>query len=78
MTDRSNDVEKLERISEQVADSVLELSDDAILAEIRDSGDDPQREAERIRLLIRQVLEKTEVVKGNERTANQHIGRPVR
>jgi len=78
MTNNSNEVEKLERISEQVADSVLGLSDESILAEIRDSGADPQREAERIRLLLRQVLENTEVVNDNERIANQHIRRPVR
>jgi len=58
MTDRiSNHDEKLERIMEQLADSVLELSDEAMLAEITESGADPQEEAERIRLVLRQALE---------------------
>ena len=46
MTDRINPVEKLERIMEQLAESVLELSDEALLAEIIGSGGDPQQEAE--------------------------------
>jgi hypothetical protein len=53
MTDRINDVEKLERIMEQLAESVLELSDEALLSEITESGADPQQEAERTRLVLR-------------------------
>ena len=75
MTNNSSDVEKLERIMEQLADSVLELSDEAIRAEITEFGADPQEEAERIRLMLRQVSDKAKVVNGNERTANQQIGR---
>ena len=55
MTDRSNHVEKLERIMDQLADSVLELSDEALLAEITESGADPHQEAERTRLVLRQA-----------------------
>jgi hypothetical protein len=57
MTDRINHVEKLERIMEQLADSVLELSDEAILAEITESGGDPQQEAECTRSALRQALQ---------------------
>jgi hypothetical protein len=78
MTDKINHVEKLERIMEQLADSVLELSDEAILAESAEIGADPQEEAERIRLLLRQVSKPPEVVNGNQRIAKQHFGRPVR
>jgi hypothetical protein len=74
MTDKTNHVEKLESIMEQLADSVLELSDEAILAEITGSGADPREEAERIRFLLRQVSQPAEVVKGNQRTASQHTG----
>jgi hypothetical protein len=73
MTDK-NDVEKLERISEQVADSVLGLSDEAILAEIRESGADPQEEAERIRLLLLRVSKRAEVANVNHRLASGHTG----
>ena len=55
MTDRINHVEKLEKIMEQLADTVLELSDEALLAEITESGADPQQEAERTRLILRQA-----------------------
>ncbi len=71
MTDRTNHVEKLDRIMEQLADSVLELSDEAILAEITESGVDPQQEAERTRLALRQALKTLDNVrKGPER--DQH------
>ena len=55
MTDRINPVEKLERIIEQLAESVFELSDEALLAEITESGADPQEEAERTRLVLRRA-----------------------
>jgi len=57
MTNNSNEVEKLERIMEQLAESVLELSDEAIRAEITEFGVDPREEAERIRLLLREASE---------------------
>ena len=68
MTDKTNHVEKLERIMEQLAESVLELSDEALLAEITESGADPQEEAERTRLVLRQALDN--VRKGPE--SDQH------
>ena len=55
MTDKTNHVEKLEWIVEQLADSVLELSDEVIFAEIRESGADPQEEAERTRRALQQA-----------------------
>jgi hypothetical protein len=74
MTDRINHVERLDRIMEQLADSVLELSDEAIVAETAESGADPQQEAERTRLVLRQAAELPEVVNGNQRI----VGRSVR
>ena len=61
MTDRTNNVEKLERIMEQLAESVLELSDEALLAEITESGADPEQEAEGTRLALRQAVKPQEV-----------------
>ena len=61
MTDRINPVEKLERIMEQLAESVLELSDEALLAEIAESGSDPQQEAELTRSLLRHAARPQEV-----------------
>ena len=78
MTDKINHVEKLERIMEQLADSVLELSDQAILAEITESGADPREDAERIRLVLQQTPELIEGVNGNQRIAGRHVGRTVR
>jgi len=39
----------------QLAESVFELSDEEILAEVRESGADPEQEAERTRLVLRQA-----------------------
>ena len=61
MTDRINPVEKLERIIGQLAESVLELSDEALLAEITESGGDPQQEVERTRSLLRHAARRQEV-----------------
>ena len=53
MTGKINHVEKLERIMEQLADSVLELSDEAILAEVSEAGADLAEEAERAHSVLR-------------------------
>ena len=45
----------LERIMNHLADSVLGLSDDATLAETRETGDDPDEEAERTRSVLLKV-----------------------
>lgn len=41
---------------EQLAESVLELSDEEIVSEIAESGADPQQEAERTRLVLQQAV----------------------
>jgi hypothetical protein len=68
MTDRINHVEKLERIMEQLADSVLELSEETLLAEIIESGADPQQEAERTRWVLLRAGRPREVE--DERSSN--------
>jgi len=67
MTDRINHVEKLERIMDQLADSVLELSDEAILAEITESGVDPHD------LVLRRSLERRKPV-NNVHCVNSNKG----
>jgi hypothetical protein len=59
--EQTNHVERLERIIEQLADSVLELPDEELLAEITESGLDPQQEADLTRFLLRQVVRQPEV-----------------
>jgi hypothetical protein len=62
MADKKNHDEQLERIMNGLADSVLELSDEEILAETRVSGADPQEEAERTHAVLRQALQALEAV----------------
>lgn len=62
MTDKKNHDERLERIMNQLADSVLELSDEAILAEISETGADPQEKAERTHFILRQSSKTWEAV----------------
>jgi hypothetical protein len=55
MADKKNHDERLERVMNQLAESVLGLSDEAILAETNEAGADPKQEAERTRLVLRQA-----------------------
>ncbi len=57
-----------QRILNHLADSVLGLSDEAILAEVWESGADPQEEAERTRFVLRQASKTLEAV--NRRLSN--------
>lgn len=54
MGNRKTDDELLERVMNQLADSVLSLSDEVILAEVREAGCDLEEEAEHTRLLLRE------------------------
>jgi hypothetical protein len=68
MTDKINHDERLERLMNQLAESVLGLSDEAILAEASEAGADPPREAERTRLVLRQASKALDNV--NKRLSN--------
>jgi hypothetical protein len=68
MADKKNHDERLERLMNQLAESVLGLSDEAILAETSQAGADPQREAERTRLVLRQASKALDNV--NKRLSN--------
>jgi hypothetical protein len=57
-----------QRIMNHLADSVLELSDEEILAEVRESGADPQEEAERTSFVLRQAADTWQ--SENERLSN--------
>jgi hypothetical protein len=46
-----------QKIMNHLADSVLELSDEEILAEVRESGADPQEQAERTGFVLRQAAD---------------------
>jgi len=68
MADNKNHDERLERLMNQLAESVLGLSDEAIFAETSEAGADPQREAERTRLVLRQASKALDNV--NNRLSN--------
>jgi hypothetical protein len=55
MADKKNHDDRLESLMNQLAESVLGLSDEAILVETSEAGADPQREAERTRSVLRQA-----------------------
>jgi hypothetical protein len=62
MVDKKNYNEHLEKIMNRLADSVLGLSDEAILAETSEAGADPQRETERTRSVFRQASKALDTV----------------
>jgi hypothetical protein len=68
MTDNKNYDDRLESLMNQLAESVLGLSDEAILAETCEAGADPQQEAERTRLVLRQASKTLDNV--NQRLSN--------
>ncbi len=55
MADKKNHAERLERLMNHLAESVLRLSDEATLADAIEAGTDSEREAERTRLVLRQT-----------------------
>ena len=55
MTDKINHDERLERLMNQLAESVLGLSDEGILADTEEAGANPEQEAECTRLVLRQA-----------------------
>lgn len=55
MANKESYDEKLNRIMNHLADSVLEVSDEEVLAETLGSGADPQEEIERTRAALRQA-----------------------
>ncbi len=68
MPDKKNHDECLERLMNQLAESAHGLSDEAIIAETSKAGADPQREAERTRLVLRQASKALDDV--NNRVSN--------
>jgi hypothetical protein len=68
MADKKNHDERVERLLNRLAESVLELSDEAILAETNEAASDPEQEAERTRLVLRRASEVLDNV--NSRLSN--------
>jgi hypothetical protein len=69
MADKKNHEERLERLMNHLAESVLGLSDEAILdEETNESGTDPEQEAEGTRLVLRQASKVFDSV--NKRLSN--------
>jgi hypothetical protein len=60
--------EGLERVFNYLADSILQESDDSVVAESRDAGEDPEKESERTRTILRNASQKLE--KLNRHLAN--------
>jgi len=53
VTKGKNDAERLEKLMNELADSLLELSEEEIIAEEREAGFDPMQEAACVRALLR-------------------------
>jgi hypothetical protein len=55
MIEKKNNEERLETLMNRLAESVLELPDETILAEASESGNDPAQEAKTTRSVLRQA-----------------------
>jgi hypothetical protein len=68
MADKKNHDERMERLMNLLAESVLGLSDEGVLAEAGEIGVDSEQEAERTQLILRQASKALELV--NKRLSN--------
>lgn len=60
MANHRNHDERLEKMMNQLADSVLALTPEAILAELREAGAAPDEEAESTRVVLSEAMQKLE------------------
>ena len=77
MENKKNYHEQLSAIMNRLADSVLEMSDEQTLAEEREQGNDPIKEAESVRYVLRQASKKHRMQKLEEaeRTYKEQVTR---
>jgi hypothetical protein len=68
MADKKNHDERMERLMNLLAESVLGLSDEGVLAEAGEIGVDSEQEAERTQLILRQASKALELA--NKRLSN--------
>jgi hypothetical protein len=68
MPDKKKHDERMERLMNLLAESVLGLSDEGVLAEAGEIGVDSEQEAERTQLILRQASKALELV--NKRLSN--------
>ena len=61
MGDKENHVARMQELYNRLADSVMELSDDAVIDESSAKGTNPLDEAEHVRLVLRQSSKGTDV-----------------
>ena len=77
MANKENYDEQLSAIMNRLADSVLDLSDEQVLAEERERGIDPLKEAERIRDVLRRSSKthRMQKLQAAERAYEEHVTR---
>ncbi len=54
MGDKKNHDERVQELYNRLADSILELSDEAVIAEVSETDSDPQEEAELVRMAFKE------------------------
>ena len=72
MTDGKNDDDRLETIMNRLADSVLELGSEEILAEQHEAGADPAHEAAHVRAVLRNPKKPVRTPSLNRTTIGPH------
>ena len=55
MGDKKNRDERVQELYNRLADSILELSDEAVIAEVSETDSDPQEEAELVRIALKEA-----------------------
>jgi hypothetical protein len=77
VNNKKNYDEQLSAIMNRLAESVLELSDDQVLAEEREKGIDPTKEAESIRNVLRHSskMQRMQKLQAAERAYEENVAR---
>ena len=55
MGEKKSRDERVQELYNRLADSILELSDEAVIAEISETDSDPQEEAELVRIALKEA-----------------------
>jgi len=68
MGDTKNRDERVQELYNRLADSVLELSDEAVIAEVSETDSDPQEEAELVRIALKEACKQFDLAERRRTT----------
>ena len=68
MGDKKNRDERVQELYSRLADSVLELSDEAVIAEVSETDSDPQEDAQLVRIALKEGCKQFDLIERRRTT----------